>query len=175
MNEKIIKTISTKMKEKPDNNDGYNIYLSTAKDRLPETLSNFLNIYDIDSNMIKICKGLKAMNSILQNNTLCTFKHNSFASNLMINNNNTHDDDDDSLSNQTSEDSTQDTQIKETRVIFDEYTQKEHQKSNNKAANNPKNFVVETENGPIELATALRYERMRANTKLIRTKGRISR
>ncbi|CAB4392597.1 unnamed protein product [Rhizophagus irregularis] len=60
-------------------------------------------------------------------------------------------------------------------VIFDEYTQKEHQKSNNKAANNPKNFVVETENGPIELATALRYERMRANTKLIRTKGRISR
>ncbi|CAB4425458.1 unnamed protein product [Rhizophagus irregularis] len=104
----------------------------------------------------------------------------------MINNNNTHDDDDDSLSNQTSEDSTQDTQIRvdcmfimqkieETRVIFDEYTQKEHQKSNNKAANNPKNFVVETENGPIELATALRYERMRANTKLIRTKGRISR
>ncbi|CAB4379417.1 unnamed protein product [Rhizophagus irregularis] len=93
MNEKIIKTISNKMKGKPDNNDGYNIYLSTAKDRLPETLSNFLNIYDIDSNIIK--------------NTLCTFKHNSFASNLMINNNNTHDDDDgDSLSNQTSEDST---------------------------------------------------------------------
>ncbi|POG64976.1 hypothetical protein GLOIN_2v1483446 [Rhizophagus irregularis DAOM 181602=DAOM 197198] len=61
------------------------------------------------------------------------------------------------------------------KVIFDEYTQKEHQKSNNKAANNPKNFVVETENGPIELATALRYERMRANTNLIRTKGRISR
>lgn len=60
-------------------------------------------------------------------------------------------------------------------VIFDEYTQKEHQKSNNKAANNLKNFVVETENGPIELATALRYERMRANTNLIRTKGRISR
>ncbi|CAB5320296.1 unnamed protein product [Rhizophagus irregularis] len=51
------------MKGKPDNNDGYNIYLSTAKDRLPETLSNFLNIYDIDSNIIKI---LKAMNSILQ-------------------------------------------------------------------------------------------------------------
>ncbi|EXX61378.1 hypothetical protein RirG_171690 [Rhizophagus irregularis DAOM 197198w] len=65
MNEKIIKTISTKMKEnliRPNNNDGYNIHLSTAKDRLPETLSDFLNIYDIDSNMIKVSK---AMNSIL--------------------------------------------------------------------------------------------------------------
>ncbi|PKC56714.1 hypothetical protein RhiirA1_541972 [Rhizophagus irregularis] len=172
MNEKIIKTISNKMKGKPDNNDGYNIYLSTAKDRLPETLSNFLNIYDIDSNIIKI---LKAMNSILQSNTLCTFKHNSFASNLMINNNNTHDDDDgDSLSNQTSEDISESDDKFELEhnpiknsffdivnhdvsvlqrvyyiklyfflVIFDEYTQKEHQKSNNKAANNPKNFVVE--------------------------------
>ncbi|PKY36479.1 hypothetical protein RhiirB3_459169 [Rhizophagus irregularis] len=145
-------------------------------------------------------------------NTLCTFKHNSLASNLINitddDNNNTHDDDDDSLSDQTSEDSTQDTQIsqmllqhqqrimmrnnltnvldqlvsesddkfelehntidnsffdivnhdvqqkkgvnrmfimqkmEETHVIFDEYTQKEHQKSNNKAANNLKNFQL---------------------------------
>jgi hypothetical protein len=41
--------------------------------------------------------------------------------------------------------------------------------------NNTKNFVVETNNGPIELAAALRYERMHANAKPIRTKGRISR
>ncbi|PKC02269.1 hypothetical protein RhiirA5_504138 [Rhizophagus irregularis] len=176
MNEKIIKTISIKMKGKPDNNDGYNIYLSTAKDRLPETLSNFLNIYDIDSNIIKI---LKAMNSILQSNTLCTFKHNSFASNLMINNNNTHDDDDahydennlpnvlDQLVSESDDKfELEHNPIKNSffdivnhdvsvlqrvyyiklyffLVIFDEYTQKEHQKSNNKAANNPKNFVVE--------------------------------
>jgi hypothetical protein len=71
------------------------------------------------------------MNSILQSiginyksseyiaiiqNTLCTFKHNSFALNLINitddnDDNNTYDDDDDSLSDQTSEDSTQDIQI----------------------------------------------------------------
>ncbi|CAB4444984.1 unnamed protein product [Rhizophagus irregularis] len=48
-------------------------------------------------------------------------------------------------------------------------------KSNNKTANNTKNFVVLTDNGPIELAAALRYERMHANAKSVRTKGRISR
>ncbi|CAI2201152.1 4139_t:CDS:2, partial [Funneliformis geosporum] len=46
------------------------------------------------------------------------------------------------------------------QTLFDEYTQKEYQKSNNKAANNLKNFIVETENSPIELLTAMRYKRM---------------
>ncbi|CAI2194588.1 1599_t:CDS:2, partial [Funneliformis geosporum] len=59
--------------------------------------------------------------------------------------------------------------------LFDEYTQKEYQKSNNKAANNPKNFIVKTEDGPIELTTAIRYERMHTGIKPIRTKGRILR
>ncbi|CAG8772140.1 15071_t:CDS:2, partial [Gigaspora rosea] len=65
--------------------------------------------------------------------------------------------------------------MEETRAIFDQYTQKEHRKFNNKTTNNQKNFVVETDNGSIELAAALRYERMYAGIKPIRTKGRASR
>ncbi|PKY37582.1 hypothetical protein RhiirA4_450455 [Rhizophagus irregularis] len=279
MSEKLIKTISVEMKGnliRPDNNDGYNIHLSTASDKLPETLSNFPNIYDIDSNMIKVSK---AMNSILQSvginykvseyitiiqNTLCTLKHDSFSSVLGTIADDADDIDDsdidDNNSDQTSEDqiskmllqhqhqhnttdttdnsffdivnhdvqckkgvdrifimkkmgetrehNTTDTtdnsffdivnhdvqckkgvdrifimkKMGETRAIFDEYgvtltsyTQKEHKKSNNKTANNTKNFVVLTDNGPIELAAALRYERMHANAKSVRTKGRISR
>ena len=57
-------------------------------------------------------------------------------------------------------------------AIFDQYTQKEHRKFNNKTANNQNNFVVETDDGSIELAAALRYERMYAGDKPIRTKGR---
>ncbi|CAB4411054.1 unnamed protein product [Rhizophagus irregularis] len=228
MSEKLIKTISVEMKGnliRPDNNDGYNIHLSTVSDKLPETLSNFPNIYDIDSNMIKVSK---AMNSILQSvginykvseyitiiqNTLCTLKHNSFSSVLGTIADDADDIDDsdidDDNSDQTSEDqiskisehNTTDTtdnsffdivnhdvqckkgvdrifimkKMGETHAIFDEYTQKEHKKSNNKTANNTKNFVVLTDNGPIELAAALRYERMHANAKSVRTKGRISR
>ncbi|CAI2197701.1 12049_t:CDS:2, partial [Funneliformis geosporum] len=39
-----------------------NICLSTVKDNLSETLSDFSNVFDIDSNMLKI---LKVMNLIL--------------------------------------------------------------------------------------------------------------
>ncbi|CAB4409103.1 unnamed protein product [Rhizophagus irregularis] len=270
MSEKLIKTISVEMKGnliRPDNNDGYNIHLSTASDKLPETLSNFPNIHDIDSNMIKVSK---AMNSILQSvrinykvseyitiiqNTLCTLKHDSFSSVLSTIADDADDIDDsdidDDNSNQTSEDqiskmllqhqhrikkrnnlpthfeqliSENDDEFRSdyqsiiqqiqqiihflillimmcnlylmnmgsTSILLinfflkknsiwslfsalTSYTQKEHKKSNNKTANNTKNFVVLTDNGPIELAAALRYERMHANAKSVRTKGRISR
>ncbi|KAF0501077.1 hypothetical protein F8M41_020150 [Gigaspora margarita] len=65
--------------------------------------------------------------------------------------------------------------MEETRAIFNQYTQKEHQKFNNKTTNNQKTFVVETDNGSIELAAALRYEQMYAGIKPIRTKGHASR
>ncbi|RIB17835.1 hypothetical protein C2G38_2186249 [Gigaspora rosea] len=67
ISEKILKTIKIEMKGnliRPDNNDGYNIKLSTSKENFPEELSNFLSVFEINN----VVKGV----SSTMKNILCS-------------------------------------------------------------------------------------------------------
>ncbi|UZO29538.1 uncharacterized protein OCT59_023008 [Rhizophagus irregularis] len=62
MNEKILKNIMIEMKGdliRPDNNDSYNIKLSTVKEKLPKNLTDFPSIFDIDNMIEKTSYAMK--------------------------------------------------------------------------------------------------------------------
>ncbi|RIB11197.1 hypothetical protein C2G38_2204104 [Gigaspora rosea] len=207
ISEKILQTIKIEMKGnliRPDNNNGYNIKLSTSKENLPKELSNFPSVFEIN-NVVKefssamkhiLCSlGIKInqedFSSLIQQ-SICSLKKNNNDEILLegINNNiniSTEEEIEEqrllgrsNLSNLnfTNLNQIYDEEIHldlESEKKYDYYTQQEKRKIGNKAMLNKKNLTVVTELGTMDITTAIRYDRLNSNEQQIRTKGRIAR